>query len=96
MPETSRAMTLYWEIWFLVSMTAFLVPELWALFSGHSENTLSENIWRAEKLIPGQGIVNWTFFHFAFTFGFSLLAVWLSGHFGWGWWAGGLKNGHKA
>jgi len=80
-------MARYWLIWFLVSITSFLVPELIALFSGHPENTLSDSIWRMEDLYkPGQSFTSWTFAHYAFTAGFIVLAVWLIGHFGWRIW----------
>lgn len=81
-----RAMDIYWATWFAVSITFFLVPELLALFSGHPENTLSDAIWRMEAARTGQPIYQWTFAHFAFTGGFLLLAIWLTGHFGWRIW----------
>jgi hypothetical protein len=95
--QPSHFVTLYWELWFFLSTLTFLVQELYQLFSGHPENTLSDNIWRLEKLVPGQAIMNWTFFHFAFTAMFIVLAIWLTGHFGWGLWASGLTgSGRKA
>lgn len=95
--QPSAFMSAYWACWSLGWFISFIIPELMALFSGHPENTLSDNIWRLEKLVPGQAIINWTFFHFAFTGMFILTALWLSGHFGWGLWASGLVGtGHKA
>jgi hypothetical protein len=83
----TKPMAIYWLVWFLTSITFFLVPEFIAIFSGHVENTLSYSVWRMEKLIPGQSPTQWTFAHFAFIGFFTLLAVWLIGHFGWGDWA---------
>jgi hypothetical protein len=32
----------YWLAWLCVTLVAFLVPELWAVFSGHMQLTLSD------------------------------------------------------
>jgi hypothetical protein len=48
-------MSWYWLIWFILCFpVSFLIPELWALWSGRPEDTLSENIWRLEQDAPGQ------------------------------------------
>lgn len=76
-------MTRYWIIWFATSITAFVVPEVWALASGRPQDTLSETIWRMEDLVPGH--LGWPWMwsgaHILFGGGFLLLAVWLTGHF---------------
>lgn len=59
--------SLYWLLWV---GPLFLIPEFWALFSGHPENTLSDNVWRLETS-------HWTFGHF-FVAAFML---WLTFHF---------------
>jgi hypothetical protein len=82
------AMDRYWLIWFMLWFTTFIVPETWALATGHPERTLSAAIWRIEQLIPGQNQYpwQWTAGHFLFTGSFLVVAVWLGGHFGWGIW----------
>ena len=92
----SPFMVIYWEAWAIFTFLSFMIPELLSLFSGNSQNTLSAAVWRAERLVPGQAIEDWTFFHFAFTGMLMLLFVWLAGHFGWGLWASGLVHGRKA
>jgi hypothetical protein len=94
--QPSNFMVLYWEGWALFTFLSFMIPELLALFTGNSQNTLSAAVWRAERLVPGQPIGDWTFFHFAFTGMMILLFIWLSGHFGLGLWASGLVGGKKA
>lgn len=79
-------MNYYWATWFALWFTSFIIPELTALWSDHSENTLSETIWRLEAARTGQPIYQWTFAHFAFTASFLVIAIWLTGHFGWRIW----------
>lgn len=87
-------MARYWLIWFISSFTSFIVPESYELIRGNPGSTLSGTIWHMEKLQPGQGITTWTAAHFLFTLGFIILSVWLSGHFGWGIWAGNNDGKH--
>lgn len=93
--KNHTAIDIWWASWFASSIISFLIVELTALFSGHPENTLSDAIWRMERLVPGQPIQYWTFAHFAFTMGFAVLALWLTGHFGLGLWASGLVQKGK-
>lgn len=81
----SHGFTIYWQIWALVTFVGFIVPEVYALVT-NANNTLSDNVWRAEKFLPGQAVVNWSAFHFLFIALLLLLDVWLLGHFGWGLW----------
>jgi hypothetical protein len=37
--------SLYWLLWLVVG---FLIPEMIAIFSGHTENTFSDQIWHLE------------------------------------------------
>lgn len=63
----------YWlGIWFLLG---FGVPEAWALFSGHPENTLSDQVWRLEGNSFGPPWA-WTPVHVILAIGF----LWLAGH----------------
>lgn len=67
--------SLYWLTWL---MAGFLPLELWALFSGNSQDTLSDNVWRLVGLNNGSA---WTFAHFLV----AVLMVWLLFHFVFGW-----------
>jgi hypothetical protein len=61
--------SVYWGLWILIG---FFVPELYALFSGNHQNTLSDQVWHIE----GQGATcfryvvgcfcAWLFFHMTF------------------------------
>jgi len=64
--------TLLWLGW----MVAFLAIELTALFTGHSEYTLSDFVWRLEQVNRA-----WTFARF-FIVAFCL---WLTLHMAFGW-----------
>jgi hypothetical protein len=81
-----RAIDIFWACWFFASISVFLAVELTALSTGHPENTLSDAVWRMEAARTGQPIYEWSFAHFAFTGGFLLLVIWLTGHFGWRVW----------
>jgi len=61
-----------WVGWLL----AFLVIELTALHTGHGQYTLSEFVWRAEKINRA-----WTFLRF-FIMAFC---IWLTLHMAFGW-----------
>jgi hypothetical protein len=68
--------SVYWlVVWFGIG---FLGPELFALFTGHDENTLSFQVWRLSGLGQSGG---WTFAHFFIAAGM----VWLLFHFVFGW-----------
>lgn len=82
----SHVVSVYWGIWASVTLTAFLVPELWMLIAGRAQDTLSANVWRAEEFLPGQAVMHWTFIHFALIAVLFVFDVWLLGHFGWGLW----------
>jgi hypothetical protein len=58
--------SLYWLCWLLVG---FLVPESYALLTGNSANTLSDQVWHLE----GQGATFMRFF-------VAALLVWLTLH----------------
>lgn len=82
----SHFMTAYWRWWAIVTVTSFLVAEVWMLVAGRPQDTLSANVWRWEQFLPGQSVMHWTFVHFAFIAILVLLDIWLIGHFGWGLW----------
>lgn len=80
-------MRTYWACWFTIAILGgFLIPETWSLLRGRPQDTLSAAIWRLEGFQPGQPITGWNAFHFLFTGAFTLLTLWLIGHFGWGLW----------
>lgn len=47
-------------------------------------NTMSANVWRAERFIPGQPIWGWNPFHLGFIALLGFLFLYLLLHFGWG------------
>lgn len=51
--------SIYWSIWLFL---LFGVPEIYALATGHPENTLSFQVWHLE----GTGATFWRFFICAF------------------------------
>ncbi len=74
-------MTVYWLlIWFGLG---FGVPEGIALFTGHPENTLSDQVWHIENLGSNEPTsvfanpVHWNIGHWLMFIGM----VWLFGHF---------------
>jgi hypothetical protein len=76
----------YWLAWFSVLVTAFLGPELYALATGHSENTLSANVWRLEQSLPGENLWQWTALHVLIGGCLAVLLIWLLGHLVFGLW----------
>lgn len=73
-------MTFYWfAVWLAIG---FGVPEGIALFTGHPENTLSEQVWHLEGLTARNGEtfwnpLTWTIPHFLV----ACFMVWLTIHF---------------
>lgn len=67
--------SIYWAFWLGV---LFLVPETFALWTGHPENTLSEQVWHLTEQGARGG---WTFAHFMV----AAFCVWLLFHFVLGW-----------
>lgn len=67
------AYALLWIIW----LGSFLAIEFSALLSGHPQFTLSDFVWRAERL--GRA---WTVLRYFI----AVFCVWLAGHMIFGWW----------
>jgi len=67
--------TVYAALW-IGWLLAFLVIELTALHTGHGQYTLSEFVWRAEKINRA-----WTFLRFAI----MAFCIWLTLHMAFGW-----------
>lgn len=73
--------TIYWPVWLITSIMAFLAVEIYALASGHPENTLSDWVWRTLKIGINEKISNWTAADYL-TFGvWIVLFTWLTFHF---------------
>jgi hypothetical protein len=68
--------TVYGVLW-LLWIIAFLIIELSALWSGNYQYTLSEWVWKLERL--GRG---WSFARYFV----AAFCVWLAGHLVFGWW----------
>lgn len=75
--------SVWWLIWFLVTLTSFAVPEAYALVTRHPENTLSSQIWALEGVVPGRWtpIWMWSAGHYLVGFGLGLILIWLFFHF---------------
>lgn len=76
-----NAWSTYWLLWFVLAFASFIVPELWAILTGHTENTLSAQVWNLESATTGSSIVSWTAIHWLLGGIFVVLFVWLIGHF---------------
>lgn len=78
----------YWLGWFIFTLTAFLVPEVYSLVVHRPQGTLSDTIWRLEGERPGVplngNVLKWNVFHLFFMSELLFLDVWLFCHFGWG------------
>lgn len=78
----------YWLIWFTVSFTAFIIPELVAVFTVGAPGTLSGTIWDLEGLVPGQPLDKWGTAHVLIGGFLTLVFIWLIGHLALGIWTG--------
>lgn len=74
--------------WFWgIFATIGLLGETYGLASGNYAFTLSETLWRAFDILPGQTFRQWTAAHVLFAvLWLGVVVVWLSGHFILGWW----------
>lgn len=61
--------SLYWLGWIVIG---FLPLELWSLFTGHQEDTLSDQVWHAE----GNGATFTRYFVAAFLLWLLIHMVW--------------------
>lgn len=75
----------WWLIWFCLWFGSFLAVEIWALIFNW-RCTLSSWVWSFEKFQPNQPMRHWTALHFLFIAALFVVALWLLGHFGFGWW----------
>jgi hypothetical protein len=85
-PKPSHLATLIWQIWATVCLTAFLVHEFYWILTGHPENTLSANVWRALKVRSKAPIREHTPL-WVLSLGLWLTVTsWLTFHFWFKWW----------
>jgi hypothetical protein len=77
--------SLYWTCWFLVSVAAFLGPELYCLITNNG-HTLSATVWRLEDLAPGQPLWQWTALHVLISGLLAVVLIWLLLHLTTGIW----------
>ena len=70
----------YWPAWLAATVVTFLVVEVYALASGHSENTLSDWVWRTLKITSRTTVSTWSAAD-ALSFGvWVVLITWLTFH----------------
>lgn len=82
-----------WNSWSVYWLTAvsffvfvlFLPPEIYALASGHHENTLSAQFWRLGNVVASQPMSQWAPEHWLMAVIVTLLFGWLVVHFTLGW-----------
>lgn len=84
--KPSHLVTHLWIAWALVTLVFFLVLEFYEIRTGHVENTLSWNVWRAFRLQPHMRLRDHPAF-WLLTLGLWLTMVtWLTGHLWFQWW----------
>jgi len=71
----------YWPIFLLVLLAAFLLREVWALASGRSQDTLSYWVWDHLQITKGQLITHWSAADFLVFGLWIVLVTWLTFHF---------------
>lgn len=81
-----NAWSAYWlsAVLFFV-LVLFLPPELYAIASGHPENTLSAQFWRIGDVVLHQPPTQWAPQHWALAVWAFALFGWLIVHFVFGW-----------
>ena len=78
----------YWPLWAAFTFLTFIIPESIGLIYNW-RNTLSAYIWNFERFQQGEPLARWSAPHFLFMCVFITLCIWLTMHFGFGWWRGG-------
>lgn len=84
--KPSRLFTHLWQAWALVALVWFGIQEAWALVTGHPENTLSWNVWRALKVQPHEHLSDHPALWVLSLGLFVTVVVFLLGHFWFKWW----------
>jgi hypothetical protein len=71
----------YWPAWLGVMTGLFLLREVWALQTGHPQDTLSDWVWRILKVGVNKPVGSWTPAHFLVFGCWLVLMIWLTWHF---------------
>lgn len=79
--RTLWSAAVWWPTWLAVSVSAFLLREVWALASGHYRDTLSEWVWRILKITSREPVGNWSATDFLVFGVWVVLVTWLTFHF---------------
>lgn len=78
-----------WSVYWLSLVGGFLLlflgPELYAIGTGHSEDTLSAQFWRLGDVVASQPLSQWAPEHWVMAGVVTLLFTWLIVHFTFGW-----------
>ena len=72
----------YWPLWLGVTVGTFLLRELWALISKHSQDTLSDWVWNQLHIVTRESITQWSAADLMlFIVYIGVFACWLPWHF---------------
>ena len=75
----------WWPVWLIAGLSTFLVREVWALASGHPQDTLSEWVWRMLRVTDHEPMSQWDALHFLVFGVWLVMFVWLTWHFFFRW-----------
>jgi hypothetical protein len=72
----------YWPIWLAVTVGTFLLREVWALASGHAQDTLSDWVWRNLHIVAHETAGQWSAADLLlFCTYVAIFMIWLPFHF---------------
>lgn len=72
----------YWTVWLIITVASFLGYEIFALVTGHPENTLSNWVWMHLKIRAGESITQWSAGDLlTFAVYIAVFVAWLPWHF---------------
>jgi hypothetical protein len=71
----------YWPLWLGLLTGTFLIREIWALASGHSQDTLSDWVWRVLKITRHEHVTSWNSTDYLVCGCWIVLMSWLTWHF---------------
>jgi hypothetical protein len=78
--KTLWSAAVYWPLWLGLFAGTFLLREIWALTSGHYQDTLSDWTWGILKIAKNEPISAWNGTDYL-TFGcWLVLVTWLTWH----------------
>lgn len=80
--QASHFASAYWFWWIIASLVTFLAYEIFALVTGHGENTLSNWVWQHLKIHAGESITQWSAGDLlTFAAYITIFVLWLPWHF---------------